>query len=448
MPTERTSQDWEERLAEVLERRDAAELQALLEEMHAADLADAFIDLDEPAQIAILEALSDEQAAELLAELDPDERAAMLDQLTVERTTDVLEEMSSDDAADVLAELPRDEADALLERMEPEAADDVAELLRYSDDTAGGLMAKEFVHAGPDTTVAETLDLLRTQYADAEMIYDIYVLDEEERLLGVVTLRDLIAHEPETPLSDLMHREYESVHTDQPQDEVAEIVRRHDLLAVPVLDDDGRLHGIVTVDDIGQVVQEEAAEDLLSVSGGEEMDETPTPWTVRPGWRSGLLALLGALALSAVIWALSRSAFFIHPPAQWTPAAILLPLLLILGITLSNQAALAMDMAYARAAESRQLGRVFRREVLAGLGMALLGGVLAALILLVLHQPADRLLRIALALALGCWLASLTGAVGALLVRRRNLDLGPYSHTLIVVVALLAAVSVDLWIAR
>jgi magnesium transporter len=366
----------------------------------------------------------------------------MLDQLTVERTSDVLDEMSSDDAADVLAELSHAEVDALLERMEPEAADDVAELLRYSDDIAGGLMAKEYVHVDPEQTVAETLALLRDHYADAEMIYDIYVIDEEERLLGVVTLRQLIIHAPDEVMSDIMAREYASVTTDMPQEDVADLVRRHDLLAVPVLDEEGRMQGIITVDDVGEVVQEEAAEDMLAVSGGEEVAETPLPWAARPAWRTGLVALAGGVLLAILVWVYARDL------AAWQGAAALLPLLLVLAITASSQAALAMDHAYEHAVERHQLGRIFLREALAGAGLALIGGVLAGGLLLLRTQALVPARSAALALIFSLWTASLIGALGTVIVRKHREELGSLAHAAIVALALLTAVALDLWLAR
>ena len=145
--------------------------------------------------------------------------------------------------------------------------------------------------------------------------------------------------------------------------------RRHDLLAVPVLDDEGRMQGIVTVDDIGDVVREEAAEDLLELSGAEEQEEAPQPRRV--GWRSGLLALAGGIIAAIVLWLYSRTL------TDWIHVAVMLPLLLVLGITAASQAALAMDHAYDAGSERLRPGRVFAREALAGAALAIISGVLA-----------------------------------------------------------------------
>jgi len=443
--------EWEEALYSALAKCDREGIALAVEDVHAADLAEYFLELDEPEQIGLLDALSDEQAATLLDELAPDEQAEVLDLLPIERTTDILDEMPPDEAADLLAELPTEEANALLERMEPEQAGDVAELMRYPEDTAGGLMTKEFAGVGLDDTAADVITRLRAHHDDAEMIYYLYVLDEDERLLGEVTLRDLIVCPPDTTMSAVMRREFISVPANLPQDEMAEIVRRHDLLAVPVLDGEGRLLGIITVDDVGDVVQEEAAEDLLESGGGvasavgrgKFAAVESRPWAGLPGWRIGLPALAGGILGAGLIWLFAG-----WLRGAWKDVGLLLPLVLILGIFAANQAALAMDRAYESAVERRQLGRVFLREVLAGLAPAIIGGLLAAGVILVLHFDRREVTALAFPAALGLWTAAVAGALGAVTLRRQGDRLGAAATTLIVAAALLLATAVYLFASR
>ncbi len=446
MPTEDRQSEWALRLQAALESREPDTLRDLLEEAHAADLAEAFPELDDAERRTLLAALDDEGTAELLAELESQEQRELLDELPVERASDVLEEMSSDDAADLLAELPTLEADALLEHMEPEIADEVASLLRYSEDSAGGLMATEFVRVGPDDTAAEVLADLRRHADDAEMIYILYVLDEEERLLGIVNLRALIVCAPETEISTVMQREFESVRVDTPQEQVAKLVRRHDLLAVPVLEDDGRMVGIVTVDDVGEVVEEEAAEDLREVSGSEEVEETPYQWITWRNWRSGVLALAGGVLISLVVWTIT------HALAPTTEVIVLLPLLLVLSITAGSQAALAIDTAFDDPVEHRYPGVILYREALAGAVPALIGGALAGVAAFLIRRGASDVLPRAWAVAwpmfFALWLAALVGALGANLVRRHADRTGSSAQTAIVITALLLASVLYLVLAR
>jgi magnesium transporter len=446
MPTDERQSEWIAHLRDVLECGDAALLREVVEAAHAADLAEAYPELDEDERRVLLDALDDEHTAELLAELESEEQHELLDELPVERVSDVLDEMASDDAADLLADLPTQEVDALLEHMEPERADEVAALLRYDEDTAGGLMATEFVRVGPDDSAETVLADLRRHAGDAEMIYILYVLDDDDRLLGIVNLRALIVCAPDTPMTELMHREVDSVRVDTPQEQVAALVRRRDLLAVPVLDDEGRMHGIVTVDDVGEVVEEEAAEDLLEVSGSEDAEEVPRPWIAWRNWRSGLLALVGGVIISLLVWRLT-SALTLS-----VDVIVLLPLLLVLSITASSQAALAIDTAFDDPVEHRYPGAILFRELQAGAAPAGIGGVLAGAVVFFIargtHDALARAWAVAWPMFLALWLAALVGAVGVNVVRRRADHTGSSAHTAIVITALLLASGVYLALAR
>jgi len=173
----------------------------------------------------------------------------VLEDLEPARAADILEEMSPDDAADLVADLSESARDEILALMERDEAAEVRELLGYPEDTAGGIMTTEFVAVPATLTAAETIDRLRELEPDAETIYYVYVTDDEGRLVGVLSLRDLIVAPPDTPISEVMIREPVAVGALADQDEVAEVVAHYNLLAVPVVDDDGRLAGIVTVDD-------------------------------------------------------------------------------------------------------------------------------------------------------------------------------------------------------
>lgn len=438
MPTDNRRQDIHAQLLFALSQNEPTQLPPILENIHSADLADFLTELDEQGQQAIVDALNNEQAAELLGELEPEDRARVLDLLSVERASDILEEMPTDEAADLLGELTTDEADAFLQHMEPDVADDVADLLRYSEDSAGGLMTKEFVCVSPDQIVADVLTLLRRHHDDAEMIYYIYILDEDAKLLGVVTLRKLIVSDPQTEIADIMAREFVSVPVQMPQDEVAEIVRRHDLLAVPVLDHEGRMLGMITVDDIGDVVQEEASEDLLEMGGSSEADEKPSLLTLR-GWKSGFLVLLGGVAASLIIWALSK------PLAFQQENASLLPFLLILSVTAGSQAAISMDRAYENAVERQKIGRILLRELEAGALLALIGMILAGTLAYVITKHTlVSVFPIAVPLGISLWVASAIGAFGALVVRRKGGWLGTTSLTTVIILVVLIAVTVYL----
>jgi magnesium transporter len=220
-----------------------------LAELHPADLATIIDQLAPRDRAGVLASLDDEAAADAIEEMEPDTQVEVLEDLEPARAADILEEMSPDDAADLVADLSESARDEILALMEREEAAEVRELLGYPEDTAGGIMTTEFVAVPATLTAAETIDRLRELEPDAETIYYVYVTDDEGRLVGVLSLRDLIVAPPDTPISEVMIREPVAVGALADQDEVAEVVAHYNLLAVPVVDDDGRLAGIVTVDD-------------------------------------------------------------------------------------------------------------------------------------------------------------------------------------------------------
>jgi magnesium transporter len=220
-----------------------------LAELHPADLATIIDQLAPRDRAGVLASLDDEAAADAIEEMEPDTQVEVLEDLEPARAADILEEMSPDDAADLVADLSESARDEILALMEREEAAEVRELLGYPEDTAGGIMTTEFVAVPATLTAAETIDRLRELEPDAETIYYVYVTDDEGRLVGVLSLRDLIVAPPDTAISEVMIREPVAVGALADQDEVAEVVAHYNLLAVPVVDDDGRLAGIVTVDD-------------------------------------------------------------------------------------------------------------------------------------------------------------------------------------------------------
>jgi len=222
-----------------------------LAKLHPADIADIVNELSPEDRNAVFAALDDEKAADTLEEIDePQMQASILERLDVERASDILEAMAPDEVADLLADLPRERAQLLLQKMEEDEAEDVEELLAYREDTAGGLMTTEYVAVLHTLTAAQAIDRLRELEPNAESVYYVYVVDEEEHLLGVLSLRDLIVAKPETRIRDFMIKNVISVGVDAGPRDVAEVTSKYNLLAVPVVDQHNRIQGIVTVDDV------------------------------------------------------------------------------------------------------------------------------------------------------------------------------------------------------
>ena len=220
-----------------------------LAELHPADLASIIDQLAPKDRAGVIASLDDEAAAEAIEEMEPDTQVEVLEDLEPERAADILEEMSPDDAADLVADLSDEARTEILALMERDEAAEVESLLKYPEDTAGGMMTTEFVAVDAALTAGATIERLRELEPDAETIYYVYVTDTESRLVGVLSLRDLIVAKPAMPIADVMIPEPVTLGLLATTDEVAEVVAHYNLLAVPVVDGDGRLVGIVTVDD-------------------------------------------------------------------------------------------------------------------------------------------------------------------------------------------------------
>jgi magnesium transporter len=225
-----------------------------LRELHPADLASIIDDLAPRDRAGVLASLDDEAMADVIEEMEPDTQVEVLEDLEPEHAADILEEMSPDDAADLIADLSDVARAEILPLMEHEEAHEVQQLLRYPETSAGGTMTTEYIAIPAELTAAQTIERLRELEPDAETIYYTYVVDDAGRLVGVLSLRDLIVARPEAHVREFMREDPVAVRVLADRDEVAQVVARYNLLAVPVVDDDGRLVGIVTVDDAIETV--------------------------------------------------------------------------------------------------------------------------------------------------------------------------------------------------
>jgi magnesium transporter len=238
---------------------------AHLEPAHPADQADVVSELDRDRRIGLIRALPREAAARIIEYLPDEPRGEMLEDIDPDELAPLLDEVDDDIVADILHEMPADRAEQALNAMRRAA--DVRPLLRHSDETAGGHMTRAFISLNGSWTVERAIAYLRRLRPDAESAYYLYVVDAGRRLEGIVSLRDLIIAPPAAQLSDIMFTDVAKATADMDQEEVARLVQRYDLVALPVVDADNRLVGVITVDDVLDVVEEEATEDILKLAG-------------------------------------------------------------------------------------------------------------------------------------------------------------------------------------
>jgi magnesium transporter len=234
-----------------------------IERIHPADLASIIEDLNATDQASLVSSLDEETAAEALEQLDVDTQISILEDLKPDRAADIIENMSTDDAADLLAEVEPEKQLQLLNLMQPEEAQEVRELLSHDEDTAGGIMTTEYLSVPLGLTVAEAFEHIRKSAEDAELVYYIYVLNEHEDILGVLSLRNLLAAAPDAPISGVMTTDVVTIPIDASREEVATTIARYDFVALPVVDEAGKMRGIITVDDVIDVLLPERLRKLM-----------------------------------------------------------------------------------------------------------------------------------------------------------------------------------------
>ncbi len=222
--------------------------------LHPADIADIVEEMSADERLAVFEQLDVETAAETLSEVEPEMQASIVTELDEERAADILEEMDPDEAADLLQDLPEERREELVELMEKDEAQDVEELLTYPEDSAGGIMTTDFVALPRDLTTAEAIDRLRQLQPNPELAYYLYVVDAEGCLDGVISLRDLVVAEPAAKLGAVMDPQVLKVDAETTKEEVAALIAKYDLLALPVVDARRKLLGTVTVDDVVELM--------------------------------------------------------------------------------------------------------------------------------------------------------------------------------------------------
>ncbi len=426
-----------------LTRREATgNLERLLQRSRAEDLAAIFPSLLQwQRQILLKTLLSDApRAAEVLAQLGPMEAGPLLAEMDAGQASVLVGEMRADDSADLLAALPEALAQDILRRLRPSDQEEVQELMQYRPTTAGGIMSTDYFALDRERTANEAIIALQ-QSPDAEMVFYVYCVSDEDRLVGVLSLRDLLRVPGNTPLHRVMSTDVITVRSDMDQEEVARVVERYDLLAVPVVDELGRLQGIVTVDDVIDVLREEANEDILKMAGASGMADAPGTSRIGASLRGRLPSLVASLT-GGVASALVVIAFRTSMEKAVLLAAFI-PVMLILGGNSGTQAAavVARGMA-ADSGDPRQPWRLILREMQIGLPLALLAALLLAGTAMGLSRGSGSLgFIVGLSMSLVMGLSGVVGGLAPSVARRLSLDpaiaTGPGLTTVLHLLALL-----------
>jgi magnesium transporter len=254
-----------DQVRELVEAGDVSTALALMGQRHGADQADVIENLDPEERAVLVDEMDEKQLASILEYVQEELRADLLEGWTPQELAPVLDEVDEDLAADVLQDLPREQAELVVPLLEQ--ADEVEELLGYPEESAGGRMSADYVALRRDWTVDTAIQFLRREAPNADQPFYLYVVDEEQRLTGVVGLRDLITAAPETPIAAILRENVTSVRTTEDQEVAAELMRHYNILALPVVDEGRRLRGVITADDVLDVQVEEATEDMYRMAG-------------------------------------------------------------------------------------------------------------------------------------------------------------------------------------
>ncbi|MGM0688251.1 MAG: magnesium transporter [Bacillota bacterium] len=402
---------------------------------HPGDLLDLFEELEVEEKVELMEKLAVEDAASIFQEMEDFEQAEILRLLNPERVKVILKSLASDDAADLIGELSPEEAQEMIDLIsEEEEALDFGDLLKYPEESAGGIMTTEFISLPADIPVEDAIARLRELAPEAETIYYVYVVDQEGHLIGVLSLRDLIASSDGTLLKNVMRRNVISVQAELDQEEVARIVSKYDLLAVPVVDAGERLLGIITVDDVIDVMEQEATEDIYRLAGASEVEGTELTKAsvgkvvrLRMPWL--IISLAGGVLSGRVIGGFESTLEAI------VLLAVFIPVVMGMGGNVGTQSSTIFVRGLATGAiEKTEVWSYLLREIRIGLAMGILCGFIISITAYIWQGNPYLGLVVGISMLITITTAAILGTLVPLLLNMIHIDpaitAGPFVTTI------------------
>jgi len=420
-----------EDISKLIEFEDRNSLLILIADLHPADIAEIINHLNVNDAKYLFALLPTDLASEVIVELDEALREEILSETEIDKITEIVDELEVDDAADIVQELPEHVATEVLENIDEEDSEDVKHILSYPEDSAGGLMNTDFLAVNQNATVQDAINEIRANSELIEQIYLLYVIDDEEKLIGTVQLKNLIISDPASRIKSIVDEDLITVNVLDDQEEVAQIMEKYDLVSIAVLDEHKRMVGRITIDDIVDVIHEEAQEDIERLAGVSTEEASFSSLKISRGRIPWLLfAFIGEM-LSAVV--LSKYQASIE---QIVTAAFFIPIVMAMGGSSGSQAAIIVVRGLA-------IGSIWTSDLKSRLakefGVALLNGfVFSLLIFLVTYYAWSENPRFSLTLSLSLLVvminATLIGALIPLLLEKLNIDpalaTGPFVTTL------------------
>ena len=395
-------------------------LAKVLAKSHPADIAHLFSYLAPKEQQVLFNLIEDtETAASVLSELDHSTGAHLLEQIGRETITEVLQEMPYDDAVEIIRNLPEDIAEEILTTMQDEHSEEIEQLLQYAEDTAGGIMSTEIFSLREDTTVQQAIQELQ-QASDVEMVFYVYVTDAHGHLVGVMSLRQLLTVSPTARLKDVMVTDVINVRTDKDQEEVAQLVAKYNILAIPVVDEWNKLVGLITVDDVIDVMREEATEDIYKMAGASEEEllygfksfkvaQLRLPWLITN--------LFGGIITGYLMWLFKAT---LH---EVIALITFIPVITGMGGNVGGQSATIVVRGFATGRiDFSTLSQVIFKELRVGIIMGAVCGLTVGLVATLWHGNPFLGLVVGLAMISAMTVAACMGALAPTFFKRIGID--------------------------
>ena len=405
----------------LLQREAWHNVQKVIEKFYPADISLVMRELDAEMRLTLFKQIKDiSKAAETLSELDIEIAVPLIQALPDEPLGAIFKEMSDDDRAEIIAQLPDDFARKILDQLGTVESQDVETLLSYPEDSAGRIMTTDFFALRDATTATEAIEIIRRRGEEAETVFYIYVTDPLGRLTGIVSLRKLILTQPETQLKDIMSTNVVKVDIHTDQELVAQQVERYNILAIPVVDESDTLVGIITVDDIIDVIREEATEDIFRMAGSDSMEivYADNIWKIariRLPWL--LITLLGGIATGYFMWLFKAT-------LQTTLALVtFVPVITGMGGNVGTQSSLIIVRGLATGRVTMDtITKVIWREARIGILMGIVCGLMVGIIALLWHQ--EPMVGVVVAVAMSCSMtvAATMGAFAPTFFHKLDID--------------------------
>jgi len=420
------------KIADLISVKKNSTLKKLVEDIHFADMADIINLLNEEQGIYLIKLFDSEKTSEILTELDENVREKILQALSVKEIADEIEELDSDDAADILSELSEERKEEVISEISDDnLADDLIELLSYKEDSAGGLMAKELVKANENWTVLKCLSEIKKQGENVKRVHSIYVVDDKDRLIGRLSLKDLITSPSKNKIKDIYIPKVDSVNVLESGEDIAKIMSKYDLEAIPVIDEKKHLVGRITIDDIVDFIKEEAEEDYLiaaGIQGDVEADDSIFQLTIaRLPWL--FLGLIGGLGSVFILEGFEE---FMNDPS-YKALFFFTPLIAAMAGNVGVQSSAIIVQGLANdVVKGSLLKRLFKE-----LGLSLINGIILGLLTILfgvaIDQPIELSLVISLSMLCVIVVAALIGTSIPIILEKKGIDpaiaTGPFITT-------------------